>query len=166
MDHASFETKFTVGEDGTIEGIAWPYGSPDRAGDIITKGAIRVPVSDLPMLRGHDPDALIGLWTEVKETDAGLMVRGQLNLKSPLARGTRSQILTGQYTGLSIAWPRDTVKARRQGRHRIISSIDLIEISVVRSPSHPGARITSAKSNPVVALAEAINRAAAAIRGA
>lgn len=164
-DRLAFETKFTVGEDGSLEGIAWPYGTPDRAGDIIQKGAIRLPVTDLPMLRGHDPDALIGLWTEVKETDVGLFVRGNLDLKSSLARGTRSQILTGQYNGLSIAFPRGTVKAKRSGRNRIISSLDLFEISIVRDPSHPGARITGAKAfDTAQALAEVINRAAAALR--
>ena len=164
MDRIAFETKFTIEDDGSIEGIAWPYGTPDKAGDIIKKGAVRVPVAEIPMLRGHDPEALIGLWTEIKETDEGLLVKGNLDMKSRLARGTRSQILTGQYNGLSIAFPRLSVKSVRQGRHRVISQLDLIEVSIVRDPSHPGARITGAKSfDTALAIAEAINRATAAL---
>lgn len=162
--HLDFETKFTIDDDGAVEGIAWPYGSADKAGDIIKKGAVRLSVSELPMLRGHDPDALIGTWTEIKETDEGLVVRGNLDMKSRMARGTRSQILTKQYTGLSIGFLRSTVKSARRAKGRIISELDLVEVSIVRDPSHPGARVTGAKSfNTAIAIAEAINRATAAL---
>lgn len=154
----------SVDADGSVEGIAWPYGKPDRAGDIIVKGAVRLPVADLPMLRNHDTDALIGLWTDVRETDEGLIVKGQLNLKeSMLARGVRSQILTGRLNGLSIGF-RDKGSSRR-GRNRILSAIELVEVSIVRDPSHPDARITASKSfSSALAIAEAINRATAALK--
>jgi uncharacterized protein len=147
-----------VDADGSIEGIAWPYDKPDRAGDIIVKGALRMAVSEIPMLRNHDTDAYLGLWTDIRETDKGLVVKGQLDLKgSMLARATRSQILTGRLNGLSIGF-RDKASVRR-GRNRILNEIELVEVSIVRDPSHSDARITSAKSfNQALAIAEAINR--------
>ncbi|TFF27521.1 HK97 family phage prohead protease [Jiella endophytica] len=164
MDHLTLTTKqLAVEVDGTIEGIAWPYATPDRAGDIIVKGALRLPVAELPMLRNHDTDSLIGLWNTIEERDDGLHVKGRLNLKeSMLARGVRSQILTGRLNGLSIGF-RDRGSTRR-GRNRVLSAIELVEVSIVREPSHPEARITHSKSfDAARALAEAINRATAAL---
>ncbi|WP_102960222.1 HK97 family phage prohead protease [Mangrovicella endophytica] len=165
MDRLDVQTKqLAVDEDGTVEGIAWPYATPDRAGDIIKKGALRLPVTELPMLRNHDTDALIGLWTSIEERDDGLHVKGRLDLKSMQARGVRSQILTGRLNGLSIGF-RDR-GSKRHGRNRILSAIELVEVSIVREPSHPDARITHSKSfDAARSIAEAINRAATAMKG-
>lgn len=163
MDKILLTTKqLAVDEEGTIEGIAWPYATPDRAGDIIKKGALRMNVAELPMLRNHNTDDVIGIWTEIKETDQGLHVKGRLNLKeSMLARATRSQIITKRLNGLSIGF-RDRGSTRR-GRNRTLHEIELVEVSIVREPSHPDARITSSKSSSAHAIAEAINRATAAL---
>ena len=164
MDLLTLQTKqLAVDEDGTVEGIAWPYATPDRAGDIIVKGALRLPVAELPMLRNHDTDSLIGLWTAIEERDDGLHVKGRLDLKSMMARGVRGQILTGRLNGLSIGF-RDRGSSRR-GRNRVLSAIELVEVSIVREPSHPDARITHSKSfDAARVLAEAINRATAALK--
>lgn len=164
MLRLDIQTKqLAVDADGTVEGIAWPYATPDRAGDIIRKGALRLPVSELPMLRNHDTDSLIGLWETIEERDDGLHVKGRLDLKSMLARGVRSQILTGRLNGLSIGF-RDRGSSR-QGRNRILSAIELVEVSIVREPSHPDARITHSKAfDAAKGIAEAINRASAALK--
>lgn len=164
MDRLDLTTKqLAVDEDGTIEGIAWPYATPDRAGDIIKKGAVRVPVAQLPMLRNHDTDLLIGLWETIEEREDGLHVKGRLDLKSMMARGVRSQILTGRLNGLSIGFRPQS--SHRSGRNRILSAIELVEVSIVREPSHPDARITHSKSfDAARGIAEAINRATAALK--
>lgn len=164
MDRLDLQTKqLAVDEDGTVHGIAWPFATPDRAGDIIRKGALRLPVSELPMLRNHETDLLIGLWDTIEEREDGLHVKGKLDLKSMLARGVRSQILTGRLNGLSIGF-RDR-GSKRSGRNRVISAYELVEVSIVREPSHPDARITHSKSYDAArGLAEAINRATAALK--
>jgi len=49
--------------------------------------------------------------------------------------------------------------------HLVDDALDLFEVSIVRNPSHPKARILSAKeSNSAAAIAEAIHRATAQIR--
>lgn len=160
--HIEMKASFTLTDAGTVEGIAWPYKSEDSAGDIILKGAVRSMVDDLPMLRGHDNDLLIGVWHEVKETDDGLYVKGSFN-ETTLAKGVRSQIKTGRLDGLSIGF-RDKASVRR-GRNRIISALDLYEVSIVKNPSHPGARLTGVKSyDRAVAIAAAINAAALQLR--
>lgn len=164
MDRIEIKATFAIDDKGVLEGIAWPYGSADRVNDIIVKGAVKAMASELPMLRNHDPDLLIGLWDEITETDEGLKVKGRLN-ETMLARGTRSQIVTGQIGGLSIGF-KDRGSTGQKGRNRVITALDLYEVSVLRHPSHPGARITHAKSlDTAEALAAAIRNATAGLKG-
>jgi HK97 family phage prohead protease len=129
---------------------------------VIEKGAFNVAVADLPMLLGHDPESPVGIWEEVKETNEGLQVKGRLFIEeSRRARSVRGLIQGGLITGLSIGFK--TKAATKRGATRVISALDLHEISVVRNPSHPRARISSAKS-ATASIAEAITRAAVALR--
>jgi HK97 family phage prohead protease len=163
MDQLELKASITVDDAGAITGIAWPFGAgPDRVGDIITKGAFSLAVSDLPMLLAHDPEKPIGLWDEVKETSEGLQVKGHLFIdESKRARSVRGLIQGGLITGLSIGFK--TKASTRQGSNRLISALDLHEISVVRNPSHPRARISSAK-DATAAIAEVLHRPAVALR--
>jgi HK97 family phage prohead protease len=162
MDHLEIKATLSVGDSGAITGNAWPFAEPDSVGDVITKSAFGEIPADLPVLFQHDPAQLIGTWTEVKATDAGLIVKGQLDMNMPRARSVRSMLRSQLVSGLSIGFR--TKSSRKQGRGRIIDALDLAEISLVRNPSHPRARITSAKSfDEAAALAAVITRAAAAL---
>jgi HK97 family phage prohead protease len=161
-ERLEIKATLAVTEQGEIVGNAWPFGSADSVGDIITKGAFNVAVANMPMLFGHNPDDLIGTWDEITETADGLVTKGKLHMEQPRARAVHGMIRGGLVSGLSIGFKTKT--AKQEGRNRVISALDLFEISVVRNPSHPRARITSAKSmNVAVAIAEAINRATAAL---
>lgn len=165
MDKIEIKATLTVNEAGEISGIAWPYGAgPDSVGDIITKGAFNIAVDDLPMLLGHNPDDLVGTWNEVAETDRGLAVKGKLHLaESARARAVRGLVQGGLISGLSIGFR--TKASSRQGNNRVISALDLFEVSLVRNPAHPKARVTSAKQfNSAQAIAAAINSTAVQIR--
>jgi len=161
LDKVEVKASLSVDEAGTISGIAWPFGSADSVGDIIVKGAFNVAVDDLPMLFGHDPGDLIGTWEEVKETSEGLTVKGRLHVaESQRARSILALIKGGLINGLSIGFK--TKAASKQGRNRVISALDLFEVSIVKNPAHPRARVTSAKSqNSALAVASAVNRATA-----
>lgn len=41
MDRLFIETKIIGGDDGTISGLAWKFGTPDRIGDWIEPGAFK-----------------------------------------------------------------------------------------------------------------------------
>ncbi len=162
MDRLEIKAAVSVSDAGEITGTAWPFGSADRVGDIIEKGAFNIVVSDLPMLLAHDPETPIGLWDEVKETTDGLQVKGRLFIEeSKRARAVRGLIQGGLISGLSIGFR--TKQAVQRGANRVITALSLHEISVVRNPSHPRARIASAK-DATAAIAEAITRAAVALR--
>nr|WP_041358985.1 HK97 family phage prohead protease [Nitrobacter hamburgensis] len=162
MNRLEIKATLSVSDAGEIVGNAWPFGEPDRVGDVIVKGAFNVAVANMPMLFGHNPDDLIGTWDEITETADGLVTKGKLHMEQPRARAVHGMIKGGLVSGLSIGFK--TKASTPQGRNRVISALDLYEISVVKNPMHPRARITSAKSmNVAVAIAEAINRATAAL---
>jgi HK97 family phage major capsid protein/HK97 family phage prohead protease len=141
------ETKasLTIDEAGTVTGVAWPFGSPDRVGDVIEKGAFSAPAR-LPMLFAHDQAQAIGVWESIIESEQGLTVKGRLLIDDVArAREVRALVREGAVTGLSIGFVTRKANARRGGG-RTISALDLHEISIVPVPSHEGARITTAKS--------------------
>lgn len=163
MDRLEIKAALAVSEAGEITGNAWPFAEPDAVGDIIRKGAINIGLSDMPMLFGHNPDDLIGTWTETKQTDDGLIVAGRLHMDRPRARSVRAMLQGGLVSGLSIGFR--TIEAKQSGRNRVITALDLLEISVVRNPSHPRARVASAKQfDSAAALAAALNRATAQLK--
>lgn len=165
MERLFLETKFAADDSGEIEGLAWPFGSPDRVGDVIEKGAFAGAALPLPMLFGHDPDDPVGAWSEAIEATDGLRLKGRL-LVGEVRRAdeVRALVKAGAVRGLSIGFL--TKKAMpRKGGGRTISKLELLEASLVAIPMHPGARVTSAKSAVrAIELAAAITRTASALR--
>lgn len=144
MDKLEIKAAFTVDDAGTITGIAWPFGSPDRVGDVIEKGAMTAPAT-LPMLFAHDQSQVIGVWESIAETAEGLQVKGRLLVDDvERAREVRAMIRSNAVTGLSIGFVTKSSKPRSRGR--TITALSLHEISVVAVPCHPGAQITSIKT--------------------
>lgn len=164
MERAFIETKVHADEDGTISGIAWPFGQPDRVGDVIEKGAFAGAPVPLPMLFGHDGNDPIGAWSEAKETDAGLELSGHLLVKDlHRAREVNALVKAGAVRGISIGFITQKSAPRSRGG-RTITKLELVEASLVAIPMHPGARVTSAKSAvQALRLAGILNRAAAHI---
>lgn len=167
MSNGRFEFKADIAVDdtGLISGIAWPFGTPDRVGDEIAPGAFKSAKAPLPLLFAHDPSQPLGAWDQLEETAKGLQVKGRL-LVDDVARAkeVRALVKSGAVTGLSIGFITKSASARRGGG-RVIKSLDLVEVSLVTVPAHPGARVTSAKSaTALIALADAITRASAALK--
>lgn len=160
-----FKASFAVDDAGAITGIAWPFSTPDRVGDMIEKGAFASARPPVPILAFHDPTKPVGAWSSIVEKSDGLHVAGRLLVDDvPLARELRALVQAGAVRGLSIGF--QTKRAiTRKGGGRTIQALDLAEISLVSIPMHPGARVSAVKSAAAaIALADAINRAAAALR--
>jgi HK97 family phage prohead protease len=164
MQQLEVKSAFGVDDTGAITGKAWVFGTPDRMGDIIEKGAFLSP-SHLPMLFQHDPSEPVGVWDEITETADGLSVKGRLLIADVArAREVRALVQAKAITGLSIGYSVKQATGRRGGG-RIIKSLELAEVSLVTIPMHPGARVTSAKSaSALFAIVAAIYHAALAFR--
>lgn len=146
MDRLFLETKLLADDAGALSGIAWPFGSPDRVGDVIEKGAFAGAVLPLPMLFGHDQNDPIGVWEKAEEKADGLHVKGRLLIEDvPRAREVRALVQAGAVRGLSIGFTGRKALPRKGGG-RTITQLDLLEVSLVTVPAHPGAQVTSAKS--------------------
>ncbi|MFG1330268.1 HK97 family phage prohead protease [Xanthobacter autotrophicus] len=164
MERLFLETKILVDEAGAIEGLAWPFGTPDRVGDVIEKGAFAGIRAPLPMLFCHNVNDPVGVWTAATEGSDGLRLKGNLLVDEVArAREVRALVRSGAVGGLSIGFV--TRKATpRKGGGRTITALELVECSLVSIPMHPGARVTSAKSAAAaLAIAGALHRAASAI---
>lgn len=145
MERIEVKAALTVDDAGLIEGIAWPFGSPDRVGDVIDRGAFTKALPPLPMLASHDQRETVGVWDQIEEAADGLRVKGRLLINDVVrAAEVQALIKAGAMRGLSIGFV-DRKSAPRKGGGRNISELELLEISVVAVPAHPGARITSAK---------------------
>jgi uncharacterized protein len=165
MDRIFIETKILADDSGTVSGIAWKYGTPDRVGDWIEPGAFKSAKLPIPMLFGHDMNDPIGTWDIATEKSDGLHVTGKLLVDEVArAREVRALVKSGAVRGLSIGFITKQA-ASRSGGGRLIKSLELLEASLVTIPMHPGAKVTSAKSAvEALNVAAAINRAAAQFR--
>jgi len=146
MERLFLETKFVADDAGTVTGIAWPAAGPDRTGDVVEKSALQgVAGKTIPMLWAHDQRDTIGVWEHLAATEKGLEVRGRLLLAEVgRAREVHALAKAGAVAGLSMGFMIKKAVPRRGGG-RSISEIDLVEISIVAAPAHPGARLTSVK---------------------
>jgi HK97 family phage prohead protease len=167
MERVFLETKFATTDTGVIKGVAWPFGSPDRMGDEIAPGAFKGVGKSLPMLFAHDQRDTVGVWESVSETAKGLEVAGKLLVEEvQRAREVRSLVMAGAVRGLSIGFIGKSARSR-PGGGRLFTAVELMEISLVAAPAHPGARVTTAKAfdpDRASELVAAIHRAHAALR--
>jgi HK97 family phage prohead protease len=170
------ETKFAPAElsdveaDGSFAGYASLFGEADLSRDMVMPGAFLKSIRErgaggIRMLFQHDPAAPIGVWREVREDSRGLFVRGQLMAEVARAREVLALMRAGAIDGLSIGFR--TVRGRTDAKTGIrrLLEVDLWEISVVTFPMLPAARVSAVKAAGGYALADAMRRAARAMRG-
>ncbi|MGV6804081.1 MAG: HK97 family phage prohead protease [Ruegeria sp.] len=154
-DRVEVKAALSVTDAGEITGLAWPFGSADRVGDVIEKGALTSP-ENLPMLFAHDQAQVIGVWDQIAETDEGLTVKGRMLVDDvERAREVRAMIRSKAISGLSIGFV--TKQHKRHAKGRTITAAHLHEISVVAVPCHPGAQITSIKSDDPLTPSKSAN---------
>ncbi len=137
-----------------IEGYASRFARADLNDDIVARGAfrdslVRSGAGGVRMLYQHQTSSVIGVWDEVAEDAEGLFVRGRVFELSPEARMVAALIRAGAVDGLSIGFR--AVRSRREGRLRVLSAVELMEVSVVSFPMLPSARITSVWDEAVAA---------------
>lgn len=146
------EASEVVGPGFPIEGYASLWWAKDLGGDVMARGAFadslaRRPAGEVGMLWRHAAGAVVGVWDELREDARGLFVRGRVT-----APAAAALVRSGAVDGLSIGYR--TARARRGdgGRVRVLSGVDLREVSLVAFPMLPGARVrASARAAPGVA---------------
>lgn len=139
------EPAFPIAGTSTLKiaGHASLWGVADLNGDVVAKGAFaeslaRTGPAGVRMLHQHEERAVVGAWDEMVEDGRGLFVRGRIFDWSAEARFAQALSRAGALDGLSIGFR--TAKARRDGRLRVLSAVELWEVSLVTFPMLPGAR--------------------------
>ena len=129
-----------------ISGYASRFGEADLSGDIVQRGAFSASLLDrsdpFPMLFGHQTETPIGVWDRVFEDAQGLFVAGRV---LDAGSAARRLVEEGAVSGLSIGYRARRASSRLSGRPtggRLLSDIDLWEVSVVAFPMLRSARIT------------------------
>lgn len=132
-----------------IHGYASLWGVADLNGDVVARGAFadslaRTGAEGVRMLHQHEARAVVGVWGEMVEDDRGLFVWGRIFDWSAEARFAGALSRAGALDGLSIGFR--AAKARRDGRLRVLTSVELWEVSLVTFPALVGARFQLSRS--------------------
>lgn len=135
----------------SIEGYASLFGVKDMAGDVVAAGAFTrslraKPASAIKLLYQHDAAEPIGLLSDAREDRLGLFIAGEINLETQRGEEAYALLQQGALTGLSIGF--NVVTAAKQGAGRLITEIDLWEVSLVTFPMLPGASAWPAEQTP------------------
>jgi HK97 family phage prohead protease len=148
------EAGLVVTEGSLVSGYASLFGKRDQGGDVVQKGAYALSLAALAkagrqvkMLWQHDPAQPIGVWDEVREDAMGLFVKGRILTEVEKGREAAALLSAGAIDGLSIGYR--TVKAERDGKgQRLLSELELWEVSLVTFPMLPEARVAAKGDMP------------------
>lgn len=137
---------------GVFSGYASLFNERDGSGDIVMPSAfhaslLRRPAEDIRMLFQHNPAEPVGTWLEVRETDRGLYVLGRLNKNVQRGRELLALLEGGGIDGLSIGFKTIAARKDKTSGARLLTKIDLWEISLVTFPMLDGARVSVVKSD-------------------
>lgn len=124
-----------------IEGYASLWNVADLNRDVTVKGCFTDSLSagGVKMLHQHDGEP-VGVWDQLAEDERGLFVRGRILDWSAASRFAQALVRAGALDGLSIGFR--AVTARRDGPLRVLTQVELWEVSLVTFPMLPGARLS------------------------
>lgn len=158
----AFEVK-AINDDGTFEGYGSVFGNVDAYKEIVAKGAFTESLRSLKnqgrmpaLLWQHRSGEPIGVYTEMREDDTGLFVRGKLALKT--ARGAEAHELMKMkaLSGLSIGFVTREDSYDKVTGIRTLNKVDLWECSIVTFPANDSARVSAVKNiDEIESLADA-----------
>jgi HK97 family phage prohead protease len=144
-----------VDDSGIIEGYGSVFGNLDSYSDIVAPGAFAKSLEEakasgrMPaMLWQHNQEEPIGVWTEMREDDRGLFVKGKL-ADTQRGKEARELIKLGALTGLSIGYTTRSYQVDRENDSRVLTDVQLWEVSPVTFPANSEARITGVKASDI-----------------
>lgn len=150
---AAAEAGFTIADGSVIEGYASLFDQSDRGGDIVVKGAYARSLEAtekagrrVKMLWQHDPAQPIGVWDEIREDAKGLYVKGRILEAVDKGREAQALIEAGAIDGLSIGYRTVRATKNEQGL-RLLSEVELWEVSLVTFPMLPQARLDASRKS-------------------
>ncbi|PHM66714.1 primosome assembly protein PriA [Xenorhabdus sp. KJ12.1] len=144
----------SVSESGEFEGYGSVFGVKDSYDDIVLPGAFTNTLKhwgdkgSLPaLLWQHRMDEPIGIYTDMKEDETGLYLKGRLLIEDdPLAKRAHAHMKAGSLSGLSIGYVLKDWEYDRSKEAFLLKDLDLWEVSLVTFPANDEARVSDVKS--------------------
>jgi HK97 family phage prohead protease len=149
---APFELKF-LAETGVFEGYASVFNVVDHVNDKIAPGAFKESLVACnkagrlpPLLWQHEALEPIGAWREMYEDSHGLFVKGDMFIKDiSLAKEAYKLLKENVVTGLSIGYRTQESYREQKSGVRVLTKLDLLEVSLVTFPANDLARVSAVK---------------------
>jgi HK97 family phage prohead protease len=135
--------------DGRFAGYASVFDVVDDQRDTIRPGAFRHTLggrgADIKLLWQHQADEPIGVFDHIFEDGRGLYVEGRLLLEVQRAREAHALLKAGAISGLSIGYSPVRYTIDAQSGVRVLSAVQLWEVSLVTFPANHASRVTVVK---------------------
>lgn len=155
-----------LSDDGTFEGYGSVFGVEDSYSDIVAKGAFTASLADhrkagtFPaLLWQHHPHKPVGVYTEMKEDDKGLYVKGKLALDTQGGKEAYALLKMGALSGLSIGFRSLRSELDEETGVRTLTEIDLWEVSLVTFPALDVARVEGVKAHEQISGLDSLKSA-------
>ena len=148
IDLSNIEVKFDDARRGFFSGYASKFGGVDSYGDTVIPGAYAATLENRQrpvQMRWNHYGEVIGKWTDIRETEHGLWVEGELTPGHSKAEDVYASLKHGAVTGMSIGYRINKGIPNSTGGVDL-HEIELVEISVVESPADLAAQIGDIKS--------------------
>lgn len=164
-DRLFLETRFAPDEAGAFTGYAARFQERNAHNEIVERGAFKRTIAEHaargfmpPLLMHHDPRHVVGSWVTMTEDGEGLAVTGQFAMRTTAGREAYELVKAGALTGVSVGF-RERAGRAGGGGVRILTDIELVEVSLVALPSADRARIGAVRNNNPSFLTAALEAA-------
>lgn len=155
-NYRDFPLSFKQCDDqGIVSGYASVFSVQDRHNDCIQYGAFRESIinhysnNQIKLLWQHQQDKPIGVFNLIAEDKYGLYIEAKLLLGIQKAREAYDLLKSGAINGLSIGYTPLEYEFDENSQTRMLTKVDLWEISLVTFPANTHACITSLKSHDI-----------------
>lgn len=171
----------SLDDAGRFAGYASVFDVVDSQRDIIVRGAfaqtLKGRIGGIKLLWQHQQDEPIGVFDNLFEDMHGLYVEGRLLLDIQRAREAYALLKTGAISGLSIGYSPVRYHIDADTGVRVLSQVDLWEVSLVTFAANEAAGVTVVKGAPepeewnaavatggLIELSSALDRAISTLR--
>lgn len=147
-------------DEGSFEALVAVFNNIDSYGDVILKGAFADTLKEwgdsgypVPVVWSHDKDdpfSHIGVVTEAKETDTGLVVKAQLDMENPKAAQVHRLLKGGRVKEFSFAFSYDMEDVNPAKRDSVevreLKKLKLYEVGPTMVGANPSTQLMGVKS--------------------
>ncbi len=131
-----------------FSGYGAVFDNIDLGNDVIKQGAFTSTLSNMmpKLCYQHDMYQPLGIFTEAKEDDYGLFVKGKMPKANSQCKDVACLIKCGAIDSMSIGYSIQKYNYDENTKIRFLNEIKLYEVSFVTLPMNPKAKITAFKS--------------------